>query len=140
MRYLKAVVQEDVTGCGIACVAVLAGTTYLKVKASAMAFGITVTDPLLWSDTAYVRTLLTHYGIQTMKGESPFRSWEALPPLALLASKWHRRKNQAYWHWVVYWRSPHGPLVLDPKNTLRKHVRTDFGRIKPRWCIKIHTT
>ena len=135
---MKIVVQEDLTGCGLACVATLAGTTYQKTKMVAEALGITVTDSRLWSDTAFVRTLLTHYGIRARKGESPFRSWEALPPLALLATKWHRKDHQAFWHWVVYWQSPDGPVVLDPKYSLRQHIRTDFGRIKPLWYIEVH--
>jgi hypothetical protein len=29
------------------------------------------------------------------------------------------------------------PVVLDSKRTLRRHIRTDFGRMKPKWWIKI---
>lgn len=138
MEHMKAVVQEDLTGCGIACVATLANVSYQQVKSVAMALGMTVRDSRLWSDTTFVRILLDHYGIQAMPGESPFRSWDTLPPLALLATKWHQKGNQAYWHWVIYWKRPDGPVVYDPKYTLRHHVRTDFGRIKPRWFITVH--
>lgn len=137
-KHMKAVLQEDLTGCGIACVATLANVSYQQVKSVAMTLGIDVGDSRLWSNTAYVRVLLNHYGIQSLPGESPFRSWQALPPLALLATKWHRKNNQAFWHWVIYWKRPDGPVVLDPKFNLRNHVRTDFGRIKPRWFITVH--
>ena len=30
-----------------------------------------------------------------------------------------------------------GARVLDPKRSLRHHVRTDFGRVKPKWFIPI---
>jgi ABC-type bacteriocin/lantibiotic exporter with double-glycine peptidase domain len=136
--HMKAVLQEDLTGCGIACVATLANVSYQKVKSVALTLGIDVGDTRLWSHTAFVRILLNHYGIQSLPGESPFRSWQALPPLALLATKWHRKNNQAFWHWVIYWKRPDGPVVLDSKFTLRNHVRTDFGRIKPRWFITVH--
>lgn len=136
-NYMKAVLQEDLTGCGIACVATLANVSYQQVKSVAMTLGINVGDSRLWSNTAYVRVLLNHYAIQSLPGESPFRSWQALPPLALLATKWHRENNQAFWHWMIYWKRPDGPVVLDPKFNLRNHVRTDFGRIKPRWSITV---
>lgn len=137
LNHIKAVLQEDLTGCGIACVASLANVSYQQVKSVALILGISVGDSRLWSDTAFVRILLNHYGIQSLPGESPFRSWQALPPLALLATKWHRKNNQACWHWVIYWKRRDGPVVLDPKFTLRNHVRTDFGRIKPRWSITV---
>ncbi|MGD9853272.1 MAG: hypothetical protein AB7T38_18665 [Nitrospirales bacterium] len=136
---MKAVVQEDVTGCGIACVAALANVSYQQVKSVAMALGMKVTDSRLWSDTVYVRILLDHYGIQAMPGESPFRSWGTLPPLALLATKWHGKNNQAFWHWVVFWDGEEGPVILDPKKSLKSHLRKDFGRVKPKWYITILT-
>jgi hypothetical protein len=27
--------------------------------------------------------------------------------------------------------------VLDPKKTLRRHARTDFGRMQPKWSIRL---
>jgi hypothetical protein len=131
------VIQEDVTGCGIASVAALAGVPYKAVKEVASYLGIAVTDSRLWSDTAFVRALLKHYGIQAAPEEQPFRSWNLLPALALLAIKWHRQGKQAFWHWVVFYRSPNGSVILDPKRSLKNNLRTDFGRIKPKWFIPI---
>jgi ABC-type bacteriocin/lantibiotic exporter with double-glycine peptidase domain len=140
VKRMNPVVQEEVTGCGIASVAALAGVTYKQAKAVAERLGIQVSDSRLWSDTAFVRTLLKHYGIDAEPQEQPFRSWKTLPPLALLASKWHRKGNQAFWHWVIFHRETGGPVVLDPKRSLKYHVRTDFGRIKPKWFIMIDAT
>ena len=137
MTVMKPVVQEDVTGCGIASVATLAELTYQKTKTLAHQLGIDIKDPRLWSDTTHVRKLLTHFNIQASYKEIPFRAWKALPPLALLAIKWSRKGTKSCWHWVVYWQGPQGPVVLDPKRTLRTHVRTDFGRIKPKWFISL---
>jgi len=134
---MKPVVQEDVTGCGIASVAALAGVTYKQTKAVAAQLGIQVTDSRLWSDTAFVRTLLKHFKIDAAPQEQPFRSWNTLPPLALLAIKWHRRGNQTFWHWVVFQREFDRAVVLDPKPSLKHPVRTDFGRITPKWFIRI---
>jgi len=137
MTVMKSVVQEEATGCGIASVATLAGLTYQKTKTIAHQLGINVKDPRLWSDTTHLRKLLTHFQIQASNKEIPFTSWKTLPPLALLAIKWHRKGTKASWHWVVYWRGFRGPVVLDPKKALRTHTRTDFGRIKPKWFISI---
>ncbi|MFO0706772.1 MAG: hypothetical protein U0412_07960 [Nitrospira sp.] len=134
---MKPVVQLDATGCGIASVAALAGVSYGKTKRAAARLGIAVDDRRLWSDTAQVRSLLTRFGLVASRGENPFRSWQGLPDVALLAIKWHREQGRPCWHWVVFWRSPEGPVVLDSKRALRRHVRRDFGRMKPKWWIGV---
>ena|SRR3982750_1864616 len=134
---IKPVVQKDVTGCGIASVATLAGVPYESTRRVARRLGISAEDPQLWSDTRYVRALLHHYSLRAANKEQPFHSWDALPNLALLAIKWHVQRGRAYWHWVVFNREPHGAVVLDPKHGLRTNRRTDFGRMKPKWFIAI---
>lgn len=136
-RALRPVVQLERTGCGIASVAVIAGVGYREVQRTAGALGITAEDPRLWSETGYVRRLLRRYGIRAGDREVPFSSWAELPLVALLAINWRRVRHRAFWHWVVYWRSPGGPIVLDSKRTLRSHVRRDFGRMKPKWFIPV---
>ncbi len=134
---MKLIVQEDKTGCAFACVAMLTGVRYQQVKRVASQLHIEVQDPLLGSDTKHIRTLLTHYSLSASSGTTPFKSWDHLPSLALLAIKWHKPHHRAFWHWVVFWRGPEGPVVLDPKKSLQKHVRTDFGRIKPKWFLTV---
>ncbi len=133
-----ATVQEQRSGCGIASVAVLAGITYKQSQRAANRLGIFAEDTRLWSDTRHVRTLLKHHGIRCSARETPFVSWEALPNIALLSIKWHIERGVPFWHWVVFWRSPQGPLVFDPKRALRTNTRTDFGRIKPKWFIAVN--
>lgn len=134
---MKPVVQEDKTGCGLASVATLANVNYQHVKAVAGQLGIDVQDPKLWSDTKYIKKLLTSYGLSASTQTTTFKSWGNLPPLALLAIKWHKRNDCAFWHWVVFYRGPQGPMVFDPKRELRTHCRTDFGRIKPKWFLTV---
>ena len=134
---MKPVVQLERTGCGIASMAVLAGVTYAQATRVANRLGIFADDPKLWSETNHVRRLLKEHGFRSTRTEVPFTSWEALPDLALLAIKWHEEGDRAFWHWVVFWRGPRGPVVLDSKRTLRRHVRTDFGRMRPKWCIPV---
>ena len=137
---MKPVVQLERTGCGIAVVAVLAGVKYDQAKRMATRLGIVAEDPALWSETDPVRRLLKEYGFRLARTEAPFTSWEALPDLALLAIKWHEDRGRAFWHWVVFWRGPGGRVVLDSNRALRRHVRTDFGRMKPKWSLAITST
>jgi ABC-type bacteriocin/lantibiotic exporter with double-glycine peptidase domain len=134
---MKPVVQLEPTGCGIASVAAIVGLSYAQTKAVASSLGISAQDERLWSETAHVRKLLEHLGVKTGRAERPFRSWEALPDLALLSIKWHVEKGRPFWHWVVFMRDHRGARVFDPKASLRRHVRTDFGRMKPKWFIPI---
>jgi hypothetical protein len=134
---MKPVVQLERTGCGIASVAALAGVNYRQAQRVANRLGIFAGDPRLWSETGYVRRLLKEFGIRSTRPEVPFTSWEALPHLALLAIKWHKERGRPFWHWVVFWRGPNGSVVLDSKRALRRHVRTDLGRMKPKWFITV---
>ena len=134
---MKPVIQQEISGCGFASVAALAGIGYRDVKRVANAMGIHAGDRRLWSETGHVRTLLEHFGIDSAPGETPFGSWEALPEAALLSIKWHREGGRPFWHWVVFWRGPEGSVVLDPKKSLKTHVRTDFGRMHPKWYIPV---
>ncbi len=135
---MKPVVQEDRTGCGLASVATLAGMSYQQVKKVAGQLGISVQeDSTLWSDTRYIRTLLAHYGLASSPNTRSFKSWDTLPPLALLAIKWHKPNNYAFWHWVTFYRGPKGAVVFDPKRELHTNSRTDFGRMKPKWYLAV---
>jgi hypothetical protein len=134
---MKPVIQLEPTGCGIASVAAIAGVSYSRAKSVANSFGIFADDRNLWSQTAYVRKLLRHFGLRTNSTEIPFHSWEALPDLALLSIKWHLENGRPFWHWVVFVRENGRPYVLDSKKGLRQQTRTDFGRIKPKWFIRV---
>ncbi|MDH5428064.1 MAG: hypothetical protein OEZ05_01480 [Nitrospirota bacterium] len=89
---LKPIIQKDQAGCGLACVATVAGVSYQQVKRVAGQLGIQVQDPQLWSETTYVRTPLTHFGVSTSSPTTPFTAWASLPSLAFLAIKWHTKK------------------------------------------------
>jgi ABC-type bacteriocin/lantibiotic exporter with double-glycine peptidase domain len=136
-RKLKPVVQQERTGCGIASVAVLAGMTYPRAKKLASGLGIHAEDQKLWSRTDYMRTMLRVLGIRADATETPFRSWNALPDRALLAIKWHRENGVPFWHWVVFVRDEGQARVLDSSLRVKNHVRTDFGRMKPKWFIGV---
>lgn len=137
---MKPVVQLERTGCGIASVAALAGVSYEAAQRSARRLGITACDARLWSATNHVRRLLGRYGLRAHRGETPFVSWAALPARALLAIKWHRDRGGCFWHWVVFVREEEHAYVLDSARRLKRHRRTDFGRMRPKWFIVVTTT
>ena len=135
---MKPVLQQEKTGCAIASSAALAGISYTKAKSIANSLGVYAEDSALWSDTNCIRKILRKLNIKTSKSEVPFKSWEALPERALLAIKWHKEKGKAYWHWVVYVRENNNEYVLDSSKIIKNNKRTDFGRIKPKWYIKVN--
>ncbi len=135
----KPVVQLERTGCGIASVAALAGVSYTTAKRVANRMGISAVGSRLWSETTHVRRLLRHYRLRSPSRPTPFVSWDALPNRALLAIKWHREKekDKDFWHWVVFARDSDGACVLDSKRSIKRHVRKDFWRMKPKWFIEV---
>ena len=134
---LKPVVQEETTGCGIASVANILGKTYSEMKAVANAMGIHASDKSLWSDTQYVRRMLSSAGVKTSVDEFPFESWETLPDLALLSIKHHQEEGKSFWHWVVFKRVNGQSFVLDSASYLSSNIRTDFNEMQPKWFIEV---
>lgn len=134
---LKPVVQEETTGCGIASVANILGKTYVEMKAEANAMGIYASDKSLWSDTQYVRHMLSSGGVKTSSDELPFETWDALPDLALLSIKHHQEEGKNFWHWVVFKRVDGRPLVLDSASYLPSNIRVDFHAMQPKWFIEV---
>jgi ABC-type bacteriocin/lantibiotic exporter with double-glycine peptidase domain len=134
---VKPIVQEERTGCGIAAVAAIAGVSYAKARAAAASLGISSLDRRLWSETIHVRRLLAQFGVHAARTRRPFRAWSKLPDCALLAIKWRLEQERPFWHWVVFVRTKDQAYVVDSKPTLKRALRTDFGRMKPRWFLPV---
>jgi len=137
---MKIVLQDEISGCGLAVVATVAGKYYDEVKQYANSIGIYAEDKKLYSDTAYVRKLLTHYGVISSNMENPYEFWDKLPNTALLSIKYHIENGVPYWHWTVFHRSGGKAVVLDPARHLVTNERSDFHNIKPKWFIEIYGT
>ena len=138
VKMIQPVVQEEATGCGIASVANILGKTYSDMKAIANAMGIQASDRSLWSDTRYVRRLLSSAGVTCSDAEIPFQSWDGLPDLALLSIKHHQEDGKDFWHWVVFKRVAGQPFVLDSASYLPSNIREDFAAMQPKWFIEVH--
>ncbi len=137
---MKSVVQEEITGCGIASVANILGKSYSEMKSIANAMGIYASDESLWSDTQYVRRMLLNAGVDSSAHEIPFKSWDALPDLALLSIKHHQEEGKNFWHWVVFKRIDGQEVVLDSASHLPSSIRTDFNKMHPKWYIEVKNT
>jgi ABC-type bacteriocin/lantibiotic exporter with double-glycine peptidase domain len=136
---METIIQKDKTGCGVACVAMIAGKTYEEVKLKANSLGIFTEDKKLWSETTYVRKLLKEYQISFSKTEEPFSEWAALPDIALLSIKYRIEHGKPFWHWTVFERKNGNDIVRDPAAYLDENERTDFESINPKWFIKIQS-
>jgi hypothetical protein len=134
---LNPVIQEETTGCGIASVANIIGKSYSELKEVANSMGIYASDKSLWSDTQYVRKMLTSFNIETSKNELPFKSWKELPNVALLSIKHHQEDGKDFWHWVVFKRENKELFVLDSASYLSSNIRTDFNEMHPKWYIEV---
>lgn len=134
---LKVTVQEETTGCGIAAVANILGKTYSEMKVIANSLDIHASDKSLWSDTQYVRKMLSNAGIKTSVDEIAFKSWKKLPDLALLSIKHHHEEGKDFWHWVVFKRIDGQSFVLDSASYLPSNVRQDFEAMNPKWFIEV---
>jgi hypothetical protein len=131
------IVQEETTGCGIASAANILGKTYSEMKRIANAMGIHASDRSLWSETQYVRSMLSNAGVETSSDEISFESWSTLPNLALLSIKHHEEYGKNLWHWVVFKRVDGQSIVLDSASYLPSNIRTDFDQMQPKWFIEI---
>ena len=134
---LKPVIQGETTGCGIASVANVLGKSYSEMKTIANAMGIYADDESLWSDTQYVREMLSRGGVETSPDEIPFESWGGLPDLALLSIKHYQEDGKNFWHWVVFKRLDGQAFVLDSASYLPSNIRTDFDQMQPKWFIEV---
>ena len=137
---MKVVIQEEKTGCGIASVANIVNLPYADVKNKANSMGIFAEDKTLYSDTGYVRRLLTEYDVETSNKELQFTSWDELPDLALLSIKYHLEDGVPFWHWVVFKRINGSPVVLDSAAYLDENNRLDFDVMEPKWYIEVTKT
>lgn len=129
----KPVRQEDGSGCGIACVASLAGTKYAHAKNVAAAlFKWTAKKRSFYTTSSELIQLLAEMNVQAGRGRM-VRHWDSVSPLAIVAI--NPDAENFRWHWVVFFRTGDTAIVLDPQS---KHLtRKDFSRMRLRSYIPV---
>lgn len=117
MRLVK---QFDDEGCGLACTAMAAGTTYRTVRAKAFPDGEVHPTSL-----KQLREIMETHGVGLGKKLIPFqtRTRKRVPQDlefdALL--KVNLRQNGREWHWVLW--DHERQRILDPKRPVYKRLR-----------------
>lgn len=124
---MKRVVQQDSTGCGIACIAMLAGKTYAEVRKYALkTLSLDECGPF-YTNTNDLVKLGNQYELNVGVRRRKFKSFDILPDKAILAINY--KENTNTWHWVVFHRTSSEQYVLDPKKSIKNNKRKDLARI-----------
>lgn len=135
LTHPKPVRQNDPTGCGLACVACLAGATYADVKEVATTiFNWPPTTRCFYTTSAQIIALLEEFELQGMKGRM-VRNWDSISSLAIVAINPRELKKSVYWHWVVFSKIGDKAIVIDPKT--KSMVRKNISRIRLRSYIPV---
>lgn len=135
LTHPKPVRQKDSTGCGLACVACLAGAKYAEVKEVAtIMFNWPPTTRRFYTTSAQIIALLEKFELQGKKGRM-VRNWDSISSLAIVAINPHEVKKNVYWHWVVFSKIGDQAIVIDPKT--KSMVRKNISRIRLRSYIPV---
>jgi ABC-type bacteriocin/lantibiotic exporter with double-glycine peptidase domain len=127
---IRRIKQKDKTGCGIACIAMLADRRYEEIRKIALSDLDFERRGDFYTRARHLRKLGKSVGV-VIQDERPrkFKGWDDLPDKAIIAI--NPKDNCQTWHWVVFVREDGSDFVLDPKPSVKSDHRTDFGRMKP---------
>ena len=116
---MKRVLQENDEGCGVACVAMLAGVSYWEARVAVFGKRPRVVHS---THTADIRRALKRFGLRSAKRLISFGRETPEPKNIGINAilKVNRRKNGT-WHWIV-WDSKRKRL-LDPQRPAYKRPR-----------------
>lgn len=108
--------------CGIACAAMLAGSSYEKAHEMALELGLRKLNGNYHTRFRQIQDLLGKLGIQNSI-QKRSSTWDAIKAPAIL--KVNQEGN--YWHWVVLAKNSRGELyILDPEPGRSGRITT-FG-------------
>ena len=125
---VQRVVQEDGTGCGLACVAMVVGCTYAEIRILAInELGFDPAGPF-FTDYADIRAMLASFGYRLSRRRS-FTGYGSLSPLCLLGVE--RAGSGEEDHWMVHVKCGLDRYVLDPAGKVKSERRRDWWRISP---------
>lgn len=132
---IKRVIQEDSTGCGIACIAMVAGISYAEAKQ------ITLNNEILkksvknfYTTTKDLVNVLNSIGIESSKGRK-VRYWSSINTISIVGINFLETTDT--WHWVLFIPDEDTGYVLDPSKRVKTEKRTDFSRMRLRSYIPI---
>ena len=109
MVKIRRVEQEDEQGCGIACVAMVAGKTYPQAKRFFLEHVFHPADKKLLTRHYQLRRVLQKLGIPSHK--RLFRNWRSIEEIAIVPIN---RRVDVGWHWVIFVPNGIRPYIIDP--------------------------
>ena len=125
---VQRVVQEDGTGCGLACVAMVVGCTYAEVRTLAInELGFDPAGPF-FTDYVDIRAMLARFGYRLSR-RAFFAGYDSLSPLSILGVE--RASSGVEDHWVVHVKCGLDRYALDPAGQVKSERRRDWWRISP---------
>jgi len=122
---MERIIQEDATGCGLACVAMVAETTYAEVRQVAVeSLGFDTAGPF-YTFNYDLRYMLAEYGYGLSRCTS-FKSYAPIGPLSILEIERTGKNN----HWVLLVKCGLDMFVFDPATHIKTEKRRDWKRLK----------
>jgi len=121
---MQRIVQEDGTGCGLACVAMIAEVPYQDVREFAVDWLEFDEKGPFYTCISDLRYMLSEYGY-ALSRKTPFKSYETLSPLSILEIE----RPGEYNHWVLMVKCGLDSYILDPSAHIRTERRQDWWRI-----------
>ncbi|MBD8089046.1 hypothetical protein IFT48_03560 [Pseudomonas fluorescens] len=145
---IQRVLQHDNSGCGVACLAMVANISYLAARGVFDAIGIPQIRPRNPYATNFkqLRQALTEFGVDSTLER--WRGWQHFSGVGILAVNAGPGSSPRNWHWVVAETHPTYEVVVhdpSPSHAIMKQAPENFlrenfeDRCQPRqsW-IRIH--
>jgi ABC-type bacteriocin/lantibiotic exporter with double-glycine peptidase domain len=123
---IRRVQQGEEEGCGIACVAMVTGKTYLQAKKFFLERVFLPTERKPHTRHYQLRRALQKLRIATE--ERAFRNWRSIESLSIVPIN---RREDGGWHWVIFVPNGVRPYIMDPM-TGKSRRRYDFRGMKAR--------
>jgi len=133
-KEIKRIIQDDASGCGLACVAMIVGATYAEVKKLALDNGILEEKRTFYTISRDLISLLNYFNFKAER-ERKVSHWSSIQSLSIVAINFRESSNS--WHWVVYVPDENQGYVLDPHKKIKKEQRRDLSRMRLRSYIPI---
>lgn len=125
---MRRVLQEDSTGCGLACVAMVARVSYEEVRAWAVCeLGFSAEGPFN-TDVVDLRFMLAEYGYRLSR-RTVFTAYGPISPLGILGLE--RCGSGEEDHWAVLVKCGLDMYVLDPSPSIKAERRRDWWKLRP---------
>lgn len=121
-------------GCGIACVAMIAGVTYAEAKAAVRSRPNRTGNSTYYADLKWA---LGKFGVAyEMNGRRGFRfdGWTSINVRSIVAVECEPPRA-GNWHWVVFDKVNSVGFVLDPRAD--KGIRRDLRSIRGKTYLKV---